>query len=164
MKLRHFSATKIAKLHEYASLEQEVTYKPKGFWVSDESDHGWKAWCKGERWNLGGLQHEYEVVLADNANVLHINTLRQLDEFHETYSVSKYPEMPQYVDNIDWRAVASKYDGIIITPYFWQRRLAPNFMWYYGWDCASGCFWNINVIKELREVTNAKRTKRIERS
>ena len=59
-------------------------------------------------------------------------------------------------DQIDWAEVASKYDGIIISPYQWSLRLDMEMMWYYGWDCASGCIWNISAIKELKEVQNGK--------
>jgi len=63
--------------------------------------------------------------------------------------------------NINWPAVAEKYDGIIIAPYIWQRRLSdnPDHFWYYGWDCASGCIWNTEVIEEIHTkelVANAQ--------
>lgn len=42
---------------------------------------------------------------------------------------------------IDWKAVAKEYDGIEIDPYQYERRFSEGFLWYYGWDCASGCVW-----------------------
>lgn len=167
MKLRHFSAQKIPKvLQRFSYREQKVAYKPIGFWVSDEDEHGWKDWCEGEQWGLSRLTREYEVVLADKANVLYINSLRQLDEFREAYMASLYPDvegLSGIVDGIDWSKVAQKYDGIIISPYFYQRRFATGFMWYYGWDCASGCIWNVRAIKEVREVRNGE-TRRVRKS
>ena len=60
---------------------------------------------------------------------------------------------------IAWEKVAAKYDGLIITPYIWQRRMELN--WYYTWDCASGCIWNVRAIKDIRliETVESKETK-----
>jgi hypothetical protein len=45
---------------------------------------------------------------------------------------------------IDWPRVAERFDGVIIAPYQWKHRL--ELMWYYGWDCASGCIWNARAV------------------
>lgn len=50
---------------------------------------------------------------------------------------------------LDWAAIGKLYDGIIIAPYLWERRLNGGAMWYYGWDCASGCIWNPRAISEV---------------
>lgn len=42
---------------------------------------------------------------------------------------------PDFVNN---RRVAELFE---IAPYQWERRLAREFMWYYGWDLASGVIW-----------------------
>ena len=42
---------------------------------------------------------------------------------------------------IDWEAALADWDGELIAPYMWSRRL--EYMWYYGWDCASGGTWNL---------------------
>ena len=52
---------------------------------------------------------------------------------------------------IDWPKVAERYDGIIIAPYQWSRRLDGP-MWYYGWDCASGCVWRARAVLELKSM------------
>jgi hypothetical protein len=31
----------------------------------------------------------------------------------------------------------------------WECRLDPAAAWYYGWDCASGCVWNLEVIADV---------------
>jgi len=38
--------------------------------------------------------------------------------------------------------VSKEYDGIEIAPYQWDARLS--LIWYYGWDVASGCIWNLD--------------------
>jgi hypothetical protein len=50
---------------------------------------------------------------------------------------------------IEWRKVAERFDGIIIAPYIWQRRLDLESSWYYSWDCASGCIWNASAVREI---------------
>ena len=48
-------------------------------------------------------------------------------------------------ESIDWKKVASKYDGIEINPYQFEARY--QYLWYYGWDVASGCIWNLKSVK-----------------
>lgn len=62
-----------------------------------------------------------------------------------------------FVYEIDWKKVTEEYQGIIISPYIWQRRLAPHTMWYYGWDVASGCIWDTDAIEEVKLVERRKK-------
>jgi hypothetical protein len=55
----------------------------------------------------------------------------------------------QMTYEIDWYRVAEQYDGIIITPYIYERRLTEYTTWYYSWDCASGCIWNGKAIANI---------------
>ncbi len=58
--------------------------------------------------------------------------------------------------HIEWGRVKAAYKGILITPFHQNLpRTAPDFHWYKGWDCASGCFWNLTC---LRQVTQGVRT------
>jgi hypothetical protein len=41
--------------------------------------------------------------------------------------------------------LTDKYDGIEINPYQFEARY--QYLWYYGWDIASGCVWNLNNVK-----------------
>jgi hypothetical protein len=51
---------------------------------------------------------------------------------------------------INWPKVAQDYSGIEICPYQWKFRL--NYMWYYGWDVASGCIWNQNALNSTNVI------------
>lgn len=53
------------------------------------------------------------------------------------------------VTAFDWIDVASRYSGIEIAPYQWKRRIHPSTFWYYTWDCASGCIWDLSAIKKF---------------
>lgn len=119
------------------AVEQEArpAAKPKGFWY--EVDGDWRRWCEDEGgldWGKGPL-HELE--LGDE-RLLFLGSPRAIDEFTERFRAAVGP-LDEY---IDWRRVAEDCDGIEIAPYQWTRRLG--LMWYYGWDCASGCIWRPN--------------------
>jgi len=156
IKLIHFSKEPVSKVSN--TIKQEVGDKPSGFWVSDEgsnAERGWKGWCNGEEFNLSYFVYENEILLNDNANLLFIQTVNELDIFHLKYSEA-LRGMERWGKNaIDWRKVADDYGGILITPYLYERRFTKGMDWYYGWDCASGCIWNNKIIKDI----NVRRSK-----
>ena len=127
--------------------------KPSGFWITDDSEDCWRSWCVGEQWGLDGLTHKHEIVL-DETNILILRNQLDVECFAEKYRVIKrWGKNNEWADRcIEWQRVASEYDGIIITPYQYRLRLADGFMWYYGWDCASGCIWNANAIRDIRLI------------
>ena len=45
--------------------------------------------------------------------------------------------------------VASNYSGIEICPHFKSRKN----LWYLGWDVASGCIWDISIVKCIGLIT-----------
>lgn len=156
MNLTHYSDQPTTLGRERIYKQQKMRSwvdKPRGLWVSVDGEDDWKSWCEGQPFNLEGLKFPHRVVLADDANVLHIATPEEFLAFVDSYGV---PD-PTWDDRlnvlnhdyvaIDWTKVAGEYDGIIIAPYRWEFRLS--FMFYYGWDCASGCIWNLNAIKEF---------------
>lgn len=137
LKLYHYSEQ---PLKEVQKPENKYKYfKPNGLWVSDDDDYSWKEWCKDNDFRVEKLKYKTEIILKPCANILIIDTLDKLDAFHNEYDG----------DNdrfgLAWPLVAERYDGIIISPYRHERRL--QYLWYYGWDCASGCIWNPDVIE-----------------
>jgi hypothetical protein len=131
--------------------------KPRGLWVSVDGEADWKSWCEAEGFHPAGLAYAHRVALDEQANMLQITDGQQFLSFVATYGVPD-PTWDERLNvlhcdyvTIDWSRVAAEYDGIIIAPYRWEFRL--KFMWYYGWDCSSGCIWNLNAIKdfELKE-------------
>ena len=130
--------------------EQTIHSKPKGFWISVEgNDDGWREWCEGEEFNLEGLAHRTDIELAPNANILWLRDAWKIDEVTARYEGLPYPTITTY-RQIDWRPIAEQYQGIIIAPYHWSRRLCDRSRWYYSWDCASGCIWDAAAIVVAR--------------
>ena len=126
---------------------QEIGFKPSGFWYGCGLE--WLDFAENEFPEAKG-NYLYSVTLNPSADILFIRNLAGLDAFHEKYIVPD--PHSTHVVLVDWPRVAKEYDGIEICPYQWTRRLAKNFLWYYGWDVASGCVWNPRAIQGLEPI------------
>ncbi len=124
-------------------------FKPAGLWLSVDGDESrdWKEWCEVEEFRLDGLAHRTEFVLTPDANVLHLASVGAIREFTQTYLDKGYAPVG---DQINWTRVAELYDGIMIAPYQWACRNDLSTFWYYPWDCASGCAWNLRALEVIR--------------
>lgn len=160
MKLIHYSH-KIIPSPDDRSYEQDYRHmgdKPNGLWVSEEEldpTCNWKVWCEGEMYNLEGLKYSHEVVLKDSANILHIKSSEELFNFTRMYPKKLSGWDAEYdTYQLDWGLVKLQYQGIIISPYQWDCRLSMKSDWYYGWDCASGCIWDLSCIESFKFIRN----------
>lgn len=141
----HYS-NKPVKLVPVVQGERRIG-KPSGLWISDDDDYGWAQWCEEASFSLGKIKHE--VVLKPDANILRITTAEELLRFSEEFAVDEgygVVDMPP----ASWVKVIELYQGIIISPYQWSLRLDNRVNWYYGWDCASGCIWDISAIESIQ--------------
>lgn len=162
MRLIHFDKEPIEldRNYLYPDSVRDAYFKPKGLWVSDENDFGWSHWCSAEQFDSFGLIYEHRVELYPDHNVLIIRDIDALDKFHEEFGkdilgpIRPFGIEPRK-DWLDWRSVYPLWQGIIVTPYLWDRRM--NYMWYYGWDCASGSIWDLSAIRtfelQLKQLT-----------
>jgi len=167
VKLFHYSEYPLEKLDkEFHNGRNGCFYfrsKPVGFWISVEDyedDQTWKTWCEAEEFGLERLAYRYLVTLSNEAKILHLKTSKDILDFGLEYQGNEQGSFTNfmkehgrdpypYVYEIRWEEVIKKWDGIIIAPYDWSLRLNSETMWYYSWDCASGCIWNIEAIKSL---------------
>lgn len=156
----HFSSS---GLDEVKSTSQDVKgvepfFKPRGLWFSVEgNDDGWKSWCEGEMFRTAHLAIQTEIIFKETARIFRISSPEEIDTFTEKYVLhagvfAQLGLRPGFV--IDWAKLATEFDAIVIAPYQWQRRLSEHTMWYYSWDCASGCVWNADAISEIRQLTS----------
>lgn len=130
------------------TYKDPTVFKPNGLWLSDESDYGWKKWCMSNDWNLPGLKFETRFELVHPKDVLIIQGNKDIQEFQAKYKLG--PGSKAYLDDwIRWSEVKKDFAGIIITPYLWEYRLSYGYGWYYTWDCASGCIWDLSVVRAL---------------
>lgn len=143
-----------------STKNQESSFKPIGFWYGIGGD--WFEWCLSEMPNwIGGIL--YEVVIPNSKNIFRIENSTQLKEFTLKYYDKNERILGKDIlrtYDIDWKKVASDYDGIEISPYIYQMRMEIG--WYYSWDVASGCIWNTNAVKLKKIGENLKLYKGIE--
>lgn len=154
-RLIHYSSKPLGKLWSITSQPTPESHfdKPSGLWVSAEGENDWKEWCSSESFHTELLDIPNEIHLKPDANILWLRSGDQLDEFTKMYG----RENPLAALSpglfrepcIDWSRVAQDYQGIVISPYQWSRRMERFTSWYYGWDCASGCIWNVEAIDEV---------------
>jgi len=133
----------------YPELQRDAYFKPFGLWVSDDDDYGWREWCTAEDFATENLMYEHLVELAWDHKVLFISTVEDLDKLHEEYksSIGNWEGDQRW---FNWSRLYPLCQGIIITPYLWERRM--DYMWYYGWDCAGGCIWDLRAIRTFRPL------------
>lgn len=129
---------------------------PLGTWFSVPSGLDWPEWCLREGFQVDGLayRHAFELELAGERPVLHVDTLEALDAFHDEYSVGLAPGRLGGVllrglsmFYLNWPLIASRFGGIVIAPYQWQRR--HDYLWYNTWDCASACVWDTSLLTHV---------------
>lgn len=145
MILEHYSSeTRIDLTQTY---EQRGANKPVGLWLSVKGDSDWPAFCNGD-YPAGLRSQRHLVTLRADANVLVLDS-------HEAVVglAARFPDPnnrssnPRCHDTIDWPAVAREYDGIVIPTHqsrVWRHMEAS---WYYAWDCACACIWNMAAVE-----------------
>ncbi len=145
----HYSANLVVTAHSTPqSRGIEFSLKPSGLWVS--VGNAWQKWCQCEEFNLEGLTHSQEVVLSPEANILYLTSEKELNEFTAEYK-GVDPNW-DFVRGIIWERASTDYQGIIINPYQREKQFHSDMLWYYGWDCASGCIWDAKAIESIKQI------------
>ena len=149
----------IYPLHQDA---QHDFSKPIGFWVSPDTEDGWESWCRGHDSHLERLAVKSRVVVSPTAKIMRIKNFDELNAFVDCYYGADISEsfcrhgLPGAMKNtmIDWHRVYKDWDGILIIPYLFRFSLlgVTRYYWYYTWDCASGCIWNLDAIEAIERV------------
>jgi hypothetical protein len=142
--------------------------KPNGLWFDVDED--WKQWCEATQFRPETFHYRHTVTILDSSRILFLRKARDIDAFTRKYARNLsgnirllqtagdndafareygrdlFDEIRQQFSNyIMWAEVAGKYSGIIVAPYSRSRSLT--YLWYYGWNCASGCVWDTSVIR-----------------
>lgn len=149
----HITNKKIESFEKVTQRENSV--KPVGIWYG--INDAWMEWCAGEQQNWF-CPYIYEIK-TKKSKILTIENVAQFERFEDKYTMSclsgiqgfpaiRNPTNLRLFDGqIDWIKLSSEFSGLEIPNYLWEKRL--NSMWYYGWDCASGCVWDEDGIKEI---------------
>lgn len=133
----------------------ESYFKPVGFWVSaGEEGADWKRWCVGEHFSIDRLCAVSQVQLRRDHGCLVLRDVADLYAFTREYVVRPgSSEYYQYTRTINWPRVVRDYPGILIPEYIWSCRLDDRVSWYYPWDAASGCIWDLSSIESVRPLS-----------
>ena len=144
--LAHFSEKPIAFRADYLYREFRPVqdFKPIGFWLSDETDYGWKKWNEQSEHAACSIQTDFD---CDTTKWIVLKTPDAINKFYKEF---RFPICSIGPMQIDWPEVKKQFGGILISPYQWGLRFDHEMMWYYGWDCASACVWDLTTIKEIR--------------
>lgn len=115
-----------------------MTGKPTGLWWGCNGE--WLEWCSSEmpEWIK---PYVYEVTPPER--LLKVTTFEEYEAFCDRYVPKGY--MLRWDRMPNWGTIAESYSAIEISPYRHERRLED--VWYYGWDCASGCAWRDAKVK-----------------
>lgn len=124
--------------------------KPHGLWLSVPGDESWESFCIAEEFAIHQLAHTHRVTLKASCDVLVVGNTTAFDRFAAEYLVPDENSFYEGGFAIDWRRVVVEFDGIIIAPHRWDRR--DEHRWYSGWDCASGCIWNLDAVDRFELV------------
>jgi hypothetical protein len=146
--------------------------KPDGLWVSVAGPADWPEFCRGADFHLG--RHRHVVVLAEDANLLVLDTLISVLGLHRLFPgrdpvAEMMASMPggrafgMDSFSIDWAAIAERWDGVLIPTYQYAARNSGKSRWYYSWDCASGCIWNRRAIAKVVVPRQSKRNRKARR-
>lgn len=157
LRLRHYSAEPLGEIRSVSQVGRNLR-KPGGLWVSvHNARNNWPQWCKSEDYGLASLANEHEIILADTANVCWLKNAKEIDKFTKQYVAHEHKyNNKEYIMYLDWVKVSSVYQGLIISPYCYSRRLEDHTIWYYGWDCASGCVWDASAISSVRPINHTR--------
>ena len=160
LELLHLSRNPVILSNLVSYLDQSVNHKPYGFWVTVDGEDGWEDWCNKENFESPERRKsKNRITLAKDARILFIQNCEEFDKFDDEYGTFTHAHRW-----IDWRKVSQIYQGIVIVPYLWNRRLplGLTFGWYYSWDCASGCIWDISAISEIQLIGKTANNERAE--
>jgi hypothetical protein len=142
--------------------------KPNGLWFDVNDD--WKRWCKATQFRPESFRYRHTVTILDRSRILFLQSAKDIDEFTQKYghNISGHVQLRQSAGDMDaftcgygqdlfadiqkaftnyimWGEVAKKHSGIVIFPYSAER--SQTYIWYWGWNCASGCVWDTSVIR-----------------
>lgn len=144
------SAAPIEKFRAVPRAAQEPARKPKGLWYA--CGFGWYEFMEDHGYLLGS-DTWYIYKLEITSDVCRIGTEEDLDNFTSRYAIPEIVRFSRtgteyvYYKKIDWPQVAKRYAGVEICPYL--AGMSTRYMWYDGWDVASGCIWDTRGVESL---------------
>lgn len=127
--------------------------KPFGLWYACGTGKEWLAWLRSAdpKGRLGPRGKYAYVLDVDTSRLLTIDTRARFAEFNKVARKTGVDLDRAISYEPDWEAVAKVYGGVEICPY--RHEFRTKVFWYYGWDVASGCIWDPEIIRGMEEMT-----------
>jgi hypothetical protein len=157
----HMSERPLEVIHDMSKV-REASYKhrpdkPTGFWY--QTGREWEKWCEGnmEHW----LTPHLSIISVNLDKFKVIRNAWEMENFANEYKDEErqvLTSLSRYHQAIDWKRVMSEYSGIEISPYIHAARM--HMFWYYTWDVASGCVWDNDAIKIVKNVPRPRHFER----
>ena len=138
--------------------------KPSGLWYGCGT--AWLEWCLREEFGVNRYVLEIDV---DESRILRLRSPAQIERFVRFYRDDSRALMVHGVGDIiravDWGRVRERWAGVEIDPYCpalsWTA-VGHDFrspIWYSGWDCSSGCLWDLSAVTGWRVAADFGRSK-----
>lgn len=149
MLVRHYFRTNGSVYNPHMQYAQAQKPKPTGLWVAKED--AWIEW--GVQNSFDHWTRDFVELDLDLSDIYKIRFERDLDALREEYGVVH--EELNYVHSIDWSLVAREFKGVYALnwEYGWSGLDSLN-PWFYGWDLASGCVWDLSALEEIKDVSH----------
>lgn len=118
-----------------------MSTKPTGgFWASSvDAQFGWPNWCLAEKYRECEKENSFIFSLKDDAKVLTINYLEDLENLPKIESEWKFSNWIF----LDFESISKEYDAIEVV-------ISNDCRLYnalYGWDCDSILILNPNILE-----------------
>ena len=122
-----------------------LTKPAGGLWASRINDPGgWISWCLSKEFCLYKLKDGFTFQLTDNAKVLELNDIKQLDDLPKLYPYNRDERMEECF--LDFEEIAKEYDAIELTEE-WKFHWA-----LYGWDCNCIVILNPDCVVNVQSI------------
>ncbi len=138
----HYSKQPLVGLNSVRQLHG-LHFKPHGLWITPENEKdNWPDWCRNEDYGLNEFRYKTTIHIKEPEKILTLDTVDDILGLFERYSTTHLSPTVQFPN---WERIALEWKGILIPRYHWQCRL--DVMWYYPWDCSSGCIWDMTAVE-----------------
>ena len=127
----------------------KIGYKPIGLWYGFGTS--WIDFIRGEMPHRE-TEHVFKIEIENDPDtIIKIDDDKLFLWFSKKF---KDPENEGKFGNhkINWPEVTKKYKGIEFPKYFSEYRMDHDHSWYYPWDIASGCIWDLSAIKNVTKL------------
>lgn len=130
---------------------QPMMSKPLGgFWASPvNARRGWEDWCRGEEFFLDSLKKSFTFTLTDDAKILHIYSVKQLEELPKAPALFGMEGLRTWVC-LDFEKLQQEYDGIELhlseEKFESGEWMSGLYFQLYGWDCDSILIFHDDVV------------------